>query len=172
MKRTMEKYNNEGKSDYTQNNFNILPYVNKIKYHPMTIYSFSPFPEYNYLHDIVSAASDVRGLIEIIEPTRKIKINEAEEIMKKKYDEVTNSGETGKLYLFSLPTAIGKTELLTDNMSTIALPTYDLKNEISRRITMDHLMTPDPIGFDDEYINTKLQYYFIIGLPTKAMGII
>jgi len=172
MIKTMEKYNNLGKTNYTQNNFNILPYVNKVKYHPKPIYSFSSFPEDNDLYDIVSTTRDVRGLIEIIEPTRKIKINEAEEIMKKKYKEVINSGETGKIYLFSLPTAIGKTELLTDTRATIALPTHDLKNEISKRMTVDHSMTPDPIGFDDESINTKLQYYYSIGLPTKAMGIL
>jgi hypothetical protein len=172
MIKTMEKYNNLGKTHYTQNNFNILPYVNKVKYHPKPIYSFSPFPEDNDLYDIVSTTRDIRGLIEIIEPAMKIKINEAEEIMKKKYEEVIYSGETGKIYLFSLPTAIGKTELLTDTRATIALPTHDLKNEISRRMTVDHLMTPDPIGFDDESLNTKLQYYYSIGLPTKAMGIL
>ena len=34
------------------------------------------------------------------------------------------------IYLFALPTAIGKTELLTNVTATIAVPTNRLKNEI------------------------------------------
>lgn len=172
MKKTMEKFNNEGKTQYTQNNFNILPYVNKVKYHPKPIYSFSPFPEDNDLYDIVSSTRDARGNIEILEPIQKIKLNEAEELMKKKYEEVITNGETGKIYLFSLPTAIGKTECYTETQAAIALPTHDLKNEIGARMKTDYIKTPDPIGFENESINRKLQYYYSIGLPKKAMGVL
>ena len=67
-----------------KNNFNILPYVNKVNYHPKPIYSFSPYKEDGDLYDIISTTRDIRGLIETIEPIQKIKIDEAEEIMKKK----------------------------------------------------------------------------------------
>jgi len=43
-KKGMEKFNDEGMTQYSQNNFNILPYANKVNYHPMPIHSFSPFP--------------------------------------------------------------------------------------------------------------------------------
>jgi hypothetical protein len=172
MIRTMEKFNAEGKTQYSQNNFNILPYVNKVNYPPMPIHSFSPFPEDNDLYDILSAARDIRGLIETLQPIQKIKIAEAEELLKKKFEEVVNHGETGKIYLFSLPTALGKTECFTETRATIALPTHDLKNEIGHRMKIDCLKTPDPIGFENESINRKLQYYYSIGLPKKAMGIL
>ena len=55
MIKTMEKFNDEGKTQYTQNNFNILPYVNKVNYPPMPIHSFSPFSEDNDLFDIISS---------------------------------------------------------------------------------------------------------------------
>jgi hypothetical protein len=172
MIKTMEKFNNEGKTQYTQNNFNILPYVNKVNYPPMPIHSFSSFPEDIDLYDILSATRDIRGLIETIQPIQKIKIPEAEEILKRKFEEVVNHGEQGKIYLFSLPTAIGKTECFTETRAAIALPTHDLKNEIGHRMKIEYLKTPDPIGFENESINRKLQYYYSIGLPKKAMGIL
>jgi hypothetical protein len=172
MIKTMERFNNEGKTQYTQNNFNILPYVNKVKYPPIPIYLFSPFSEDTDLYDILSATRDIRGLIEVIEPIQKIKITEAEELLKKKYEEVVKNGEIGKIYLFSLPTAIGKTECYTETSATIALPTHDLKNEIGQRMKIDYLKTPDPIAFENESINRKIQYYYLIGLPKKAMGIL
>lgn len=172
MKKTMEKFNGEGKTQYTQNNFNILPYVNKVKYPPKPIFSFSQFPEDLDLFDIISTTRDIRGLIETNEPIHKIKIAEAEKLLEMKYQEVMNTGEVGKIYLFSLPTAIGKTECLTGTNATIALPTHDLKNEIGHRMKVDYLKTPDPIGFENESINRKLQYYYSIGLPKKAMGIL
>jgi hypothetical protein len=172
MIKTMEKFNTEGKTQYTQNNFNILPYVNKVNYPPMPIHSFSPFPEDNDLYDIISATRDIRGLIETIEPVQKIKIAEAEELLKRKFEEVVSHGEQGKIYLFSLPTAIGKTECFTETRAAIALPTHDLKNEIGHRMKIDYLKTPDPVAFENESINRKIQYYYSIGLPKKAMGIL
>jgi hypothetical protein len=172
MIKTMEKFNEEGKTQYTQNNFNILPYINKVKYPPLPIHSFSPFKEDNDLHDIISTTRDIRGLIETLEPIQKIKITEAEELMIRKFEEIINHGKLGKIYLFSLPTAIGKTECFTETRATIALPTHDLKNEIGQRMKIDYLKTPDPIGFENESINQKIQYYYSIGLPKKAMGIL
>jgi hypothetical protein len=172
MTKTMEKFNNEGRTQYTQNNFNIMPYVNKVKYYPKQIYSFSPYKEDSDLYDIISTTRDVRGNIETLEPIQKIKINDAEDLLKMKYEEVINRGEIGKIYLFSLPTAIGKTECFTGTKAAIALPTHDLKNEIGRRMKTDYVKTPDPIGFDNESISLKLQYYYSIGLPKKAMGIL
>jgi hypothetical protein len=172
MMKTMEKFNAEGKTQYTQNNFNILPYVNKVNYPPIPIHSFSPFPEDNDLYDILSATRDIRGLIETIQPIERIKIVEAEEFLKRKFEEVVSHGEQGKIYLFSLPTAIGKTECFTETRATIALPTHDLKNEIGHRMKIDYLKTPDPLAFENESINRKLQYYYSIGLPKKAMGIL
>ncbi len=172
MKNTMEKFNHEGKTHYTQNNFNILPYVNKVKYNPMPIYSFSPFEEDSDLYDIVSATRDIRGLIEIIEPIKKIKITEAESLLERKYKEVIESGIPGKIYLFSLPAAIGKSERYLDTNATIALPTHALKNEIATRMARSYTKTPDPISFSNEKILNKLNHYYSIGLPKKAMGIL
>ncbi len=172
MKKTMDKYNEEGLTRYTPNNFNIMPYVNKMKYFPSLIQSFSPYPEDSELYDIISATRDIRGHVEILDPIQKIKLKEAENQLKMKYEDVIKNGETGKIYLFQVPTAIGKTESLLDTMATIALPTNDLKNEIGERMRINCTRTPDQVTFENESINGKLQYYYSIGLPKKATGIL
>lgn len=172
MKKTMERFNNEGKTQYTQNNLNILPYVNKVKYYPSLIQSFSPYPKDSELFDIISATRDIRGHVERLDPIQKIKLKEAENLLQMKYEDVIKNGETGKIYLFQVPTAIGKTESLLDTMATIALPTNNLKNEIGERMKIKHVRTPDQVTFENESINGKRQYYNSIGLPEKATGIL
>ena len=172
MKDTMNYYNENGTTQYTQNNFNIIPYISKVNYPPIPIHQFSPFEQDDDLYDLVSATKDIRGLVKVIEPIKRIELSQAEEILQENYQKVINEGEVGKIYLFSLPTAIGKTQSITSTLATIALPTNDLKNEVGDRMTIDFLKTPDPIEFENETINLKLQYYYSIGLPYKSMEIL
>lgn len=172
MRKTMEKHNSEGSTHYTQNNFNILPYVNKVKYPPLPVQSFSLYPEDRDLYDIISTTRDIRGYIETIGEIEKMKLTEAENLLKMKYDEVINNGEVGKIYLFSLPPAIGKTESIIGTRATIALPTNNLKNEIAGRMMTSFKSTPNPVTFGDPAINLKLRYYYSIGLPKKATGVL
>ena len=169
MKNTMMKYNEEGKTDYTDNNFAILPYVKWADYYPVSIHEFSPFEEDEDLYDFISASKDTRGYIERISPIEKISLENAESLLKSKYEDVINNGEVGKIYIFSLPTALGKTEALINTTATIASPTNALKNELSTRMNIDHVITPDPAKFEDEKLNKKIQYYRSIGLYDKAM---
>jgi hypothetical protein len=172
MKETMLNYNQERTTSYTQNNFNILTYVKKVDYSPQPIYKFSPFDEDDDLLDLVSATKDIRGFIEVLEPINKIDLEEAEDRLKSSYQEVIENGEIGKIYLFKLPTAIGKTQSIVGTKATIALPTNSLKNEIGERMGIKYIKTPDPAVFEDTHINKKLDYYYSIGLPKKSMRII
>jgi hypothetical protein len=172
MKETMMFYNEKGITQYTQNNFNILPYINKMNYPPSPLFSFSPYEEDSELYDIISATKDIRGFVQNIEPIDRMELSQAEEILQKNYMKVINEGEIGKIYLFSLPTAIGKTQSLTSTLATIALPTNELKNEVGERMKIDYIKTPDPIVFEDNSINQKLEYYYSIGLPHKSMEIL
>jgi len=172
MKETMEYYNEKGITQYTQNNFNILPYINKMNYPPSPLFSFSPYEEDSELYDIVSATKDIRGFVKVIEPIERIELSQAEEILQENYQRVIEEGEVGKIYLFSLPTAIGKTQSLTSTLATIALPTNDLKNEVGDRMEMEYVKTPNHLVFDNNSINLKLQYYYSIGLPHKSMEIL
>ena len=176
IKTTMEKYNKEGKTKYTQNNFNILPYVKKLQYPIIPVYKFSPYPEDIDLYDIVSTTRNIRGLIEY-KPTPRISLEEAENMLDEKFSEVVKHGETGKIYLISMPTAIGKTEKLHGTHATIALPTNSLKNEIADRFRhssttgsdFKFTTTPDTVDFESKELNLKQKYYYTIGLPAKSM---
>lgn len=173
MKQTMEFYNEEGLTEYTENNFNILPYISIVNYPATHIYKFSKYPEDEGLYDIVSATRTVRGQIKIVEHKNTISLTEAEIAFKEKFDDVISNGELGKVYLFSLPTAIGKTEILTSlENSIIASPTNDLKNEIAARMKTQHVVSPDQIIFENDSLNITMMYYYSIGLPQKAMELV
>jgi hypothetical protein len=173
MKKTMELYNEKGLTEYTDNNFNILPYVSLVNYPATPIYQFSKYPEDEGLYDIVSATRTVRGQIKIVEEKKLISLNEAEKTFKEKFNDVILNGEIGKIYLFSLPTAIGKTEILTSLENTIiASPTNDLKNEIASRMKTQHVVTPDQIIFENDSLNVSMMYYYSVGLPQKALELL
>lgn len=172
MLETMEKFNSSGTTFYTENNFNIFTYLKKVSYPAIPIYQFSTFPEDADLHDIASAVIDQRGYIEITEQTNNINLEEAVDLMKDKFQIVLKEGRNDKIYLFALPTAIGKTEMLTNVSATIAAPTNDLKNEIHRRMKIECVTAPDAINFDSPHLNNKVSYYYTIGLPKKAMSLI
>jgi hypothetical protein len=172
MNQTMEKYNKQGKTQYTDNNFNIMTYLGKVNYPPTPIHQFSPYPEDKDLFDMVSATKDVRGFIQQLEPIEKMDLKDAEELFKDEFEQVINTGEVGKIYLFYLPTAIGKTEAITSVHATIAAPTNSLKNEIGGRMKVSYHCTPDPVEFKDDSINKKLKYYYSIGLPQKSLQIL
>lgn len=173
MTETMTKFNEQGLTHYTENNFNILPYLNLINYPPQPIHTFSTYPEDDNVYDLVSEVRDQRGKIEILEKKQKIQLEEAETKLHEEFNRVLQSGNTGKIHLFKLPTAIGKTKLITSVTGcTIALPTNSLKNEVSDRMTVDCNTSPDPVIFGDDRINRMIDYYYSIGLPKKAVRII
>ncbi len=173
MKDTMKKYNESGQSSYTQNNYNSLTYAKRVNYSPQPIYKFSPYEEDDDLLDLVSATMDIRGFIEILEPINRIDLAQAEDLLKSKYKDVIENGQVGKIYLFKLPTAIGKTQsILNTTGVTIAFPTNSLKNEIGQRMGAKYNSTPDPVVLEDDRINKKMEYFYAIGLSKKAMRIL
>lgn len=177
MKKTMERYNKEGKTKYTPNNFNILPYVKKINYPMIPVYRFSSYPEDIDLYDIISATRNIRGLIEY-KPVPRMSLKEAERLLDETFCNVMEKGETGKMYLISMPTALGKTNKLFGTHATIALPTNALKNEIAERFNctihpgFNYTTTPDTVKFESQELNLKQEYYYTIGLPSKSMRLL
>lgn len=173
MKETMTKFNEQGLTHYTENNFNILPYLNIINYPPQPIHTFSTYPEDDNVYDLISEVRDQRGKIEIIEKVNRIQLEEAETKLNEEFEKVIKTGNKGKIHLFKLPTAIGKTKLVTSvSGCTIALPTNSLKNEVKDRMTVDCNTSPDPVIFADDRINRMIQYYYSIGNFKKAVRII
>ena len=172
MKETMEHYNHTGQTEYTDNNFNILPYVKKQNYPMLPIYSFSPFTEDDDLYDIITTTRDVRGYIEQVKPIEKIELEEAEKKMIDDFNWIIENGETGKVYLMVMPTAIGKTQLLTTTKATIATSTNSLKNEVGERMNIRYVTTPDVIEFESRELRNKIASFYAIGLPKKVMQLI
>ncbi len=173
MRETMEKYNKLGHTEYTPNNFSILPYLNIANYPPQPIYSFSPFLEDSNLYDLVGEVINQRGRIEILNPSTKISLLEAESRFKTKFEEVLKKENDRKIHILKVPTAIGKTELLTTvTNSTIALPTNSLKNEVVNRMKVPSQLTPDPVHFQNDHINQIIDYYYTVGLPKKAVAVL
>ena len=172
MTETMKKYNDMGLTHYTENNFNIFTYINKVNYLPQLIYKFSPYPEDADLFDLISATREVRGQIEQIEPIQRIPLGRAEATLFDRFQHIMDEGTTGKIYLLNLPTAIGKTEMITSSIATIAAPTNTLKVEIAKRMNVICQSTPDAVVFESEYLNRKLQYYYNIGLPKNATAVL
>ena len=172
MKETMKRFNVEGRTHYSENNFNIITYLKKVHYPAKPIHSFSPFEEDADLHDLYSAVAEVRGRIEVIEPIIRMPLVEAEQTFQSKFLEVLNKPNDNGIYLFKVPTAIGKTELLTNVSAILAFPTHALKCEVQERMTVPNVLSPDALNFLDDKLNSRLKYYYAAGLIQKATAMI
>lgn len=171
MKNTMLKYNEKGQTNYTADKFAIITYINNVDYYPQSIWEFSKYKEDEELYDIVTASKNVRGHVDCLESFNKVSLKEAELKFKTSFNEALQDN-SNSIFLFVLPTAIGKTEALTDINATIATPTNDLKNEIALRMKVDYVKTPDPIQFSDESLMRKIDYYYRIGKPKNVVSIL
>ena len=173
MKETMTKFNDLGITSYTENNFNIFPYLGIVSYPPQPINTFSEYNEDKHIYDFETEVLNQRGKIQILESIHRIPLMEAEEKLKNHFEEILNSDQKGKIHLLKLPTAIGKTRLLTNtNNATIALPTSRLKDEVAERMAVSYKATPNPIKFNDERINNIIEYYNSMGLQQKAVAVL
>ena len=172
MNETMIKYNQEGKTDYSENNFNIITYVKKVAYRAVPIYKFSEHDEDADLHDLYSSVIDVRGKIELIKPIVLTPLALANKKFKLRFHEALEKENDEKVYLFKVPTAIGKTELITQVNATLAFPTHSLKNEVQNRMKVKNVLSPDSILFKDEKLNIRLHYLYGTGMLQKATAMI
>ena len=173
MKETMTKFNDLGLTSYTENNFNIFSYLSIVSYPPQPINTFSEYDEDKHIYDFETEVLNQRGKIQILEAIHRIPLVEAEEKLKNQFEKVLKSDQKGKIHLIKLPTAIGKTRLVTTtNKTTIALPTSKLKEEVAERMTVSYQITPNPIKFNDERINNIIGYYYSMGLQQKAVAVL
>lgn len=172
MKQVMEKFNNEGVTHYTDNNFAIFSVIKKYNYPPQPLSYFSPYPEDHIYFNLLEAGSNPRGKVEVINQPSFVSLIYAENKMKVALEEAINSNDTC-IYVFKLPTGIGKSELLTTiNKVVIATPTNDLKNELGARMKVNYSLTPDPIFFETDSLNKKIASLRKVGLPAHASAII
>ena len=95
-----------------------------------------------------------------------------EKTFKQRFQEALEKENDEKVYLFKVPTAIGKTELITQVNATLAFPTHSLKNEVQIRMKVKNVLSPDSILFKDEKLNIRLHYLYGAGMLQKATAMI
>jgi hypothetical protein len=164
---------------YSANNFSVLK-VAKCEYEPMMLKNFSPFEEDHKYHNILDMRGFPWGRVDILEKQDLIQLEEAEKIMREKFNEVLEQIRIGdifnlepNIYIFKLSTGIGKTKLLENiDNGLLAFPNNYLKNEVSDRMNVDHSVTPSYPLFTDDELNNKISTLHSCGLYTKAGNLI
>ena len=168
MKDTMIRYNEDGITDYTQHNLNILPYVRLMGYKPQWLKKYSPYPEDHEYSNLISAVREPRGVIEIVEPKHKIERSDAEKVMRETVKRVFEE-KNNKITIIKSSTGIGKTELLTFlTGSTLAFPTHDLIDEVKSRMKVNYTTTPPLPTFFEKSLNESIGYMYKTGLNTEV----
>jgi hypothetical protein len=83
-----------------------------------------------------------------------------------------NSSNDKNIHLIICPVGVGKTEVIKETNALIAVPTHNLKVELSKRMNQQHAMTPADIKFESYDLNKRIQIYWALGLHSKASRII
>jgi hypothetical protein len=164
MREHMEKFNSLGLTKYKSEDFAILRESKFNEYYPQRLERFSPYVEDHIYTDIIDAAKNPRGEVQIIEPVVKIKLPEAEALLDREFQSIIQSNSKD-IFILKTQTAIGKSTKLTNQKNTtLAFPTHDLKEEISTKMRIDHHLVPDLPIFNDRRINDTITAYYSIGL--------
>ena len=172
LKNTMNHFNELGKTAYKTEDFAIIPVVKHYDYLPERLERYSPYPEDHKYTDVIDAVKKPRGEVQIITPTTKIKLSEAEAILNAEFDKAIQSNDN-KIYIFSTQTAIGKTTKLTKlNNTTLAFPTHDLKDEIGCKMEVEHLVVPELPIFRNKLANEQIKAFYNIGLNDEVYMLI
>ena len=172
LKETMIKNNNLGYTNYKPEDFAIIPVVKYFKQPPESFEYFSPYKEDYKYTDVFEAVKRPRGEVKIIKPVIKIELSEAEAILNEEFDKAIQSKDNN-IYIFSTQTAIGKTKKLTNLKKTIlAFPTHKLKNEVSDKMKVEHLLVPDRPIFRNNLANEQIQKFYNIGLNDNVNSLI
>jgi hypothetical protein len=172
MKDTMVRYNENGTTDYTQHNLNILPYVRLMGYKPQWLVKYSPYPEDHEYSNLISAVREPRGIIEIIEPKQKLERSDAEKIMRETAEKVFKE-QNNRIIIIKSSTGLGKTELLTEfTGGTLAFPTHELIDELKSRIKVNYTSTPQLPTFFEKSLNERIGYMYKAGLNKEVYKLI
>jgi hypothetical protein len=172
MKETMEKHNREGKTKYSQHNYNVLIYVRCLDLIPQQLKSYSPYPEDGRYIDLSCAAITTKGYINNTKSTIKVSLTEAEDMFKTEMERVVKT-ESNKIYLFRVPTGLGKTTLISRLKKVkIAFPTHKLKEEVFEKTGKECgvIISPELPKFSGN-INVEIQKYYQMGLYDKVLEI-
>jgi hypothetical protein len=170
MKESMQAANTAGTAQYSENNFGIIPYVNKVQYTPQRLENFSPYTDDHQHLNIISSVRTIKGEVVATETIEVSSLSTAEAKFKEEFDKALKA-ESG-IFLFKVPTGLGKTaalETVTD--ATLAFPTHNLKNEVSTRMKVEHKATPELPAFTEQ-LSKRLEFLNRVGLTKKANSLL
>lgn len=144
----------------------IMVYCRNRNYHPMRLENFSPYEEdweYTTLHHAAKQKEVIR-----LEPYVSISMAEGRKKLSNILMEEVIPSNDANVHVIKFPTAAGKTQLCTtlENV-VIGLPNHALKLEVSDRMQIEHLITPDLDSFPPD-VKSRLTYYYSIGAHEEA----
>jgi len=107
----------------------------------MLLKNFSPYEE-DWEYTTLLQAAKQKEVIRL-ETYESIPVVEARRKLKNIFNEVISSNSTS-INILKVPTAVGKTEILTPlERAVIGFPNHALKLEVSNRMQVEHLITPE-----------------------------
>lgn len=172
-KKFFEGINSRVEYGYKVNDFKY--YVNYFKhqnYLPERCESFCPFHEECQHHkNIITTVKTFKNEVTVIKRIDTISLQEVEMKFKEAMDRALSS-EDKDIYVIKVSTGFGKTEfILSIENAIIAVPTNELKEEISVRMTkqnIEHLTTPKMPEIQNVQIKEKIESLYQIGAYSSA----
>lgn len=159
----MQKHNDSGKTNYHSRKFAIIAYLRNRIYYPMSLENFSPYPEDWQYHNLINGVRVPIGKIDRIKQQECITLEEGTKIFNREVERVMNARDN-KIYIFKVPTGFGKTTFLTNQKNqVIAFPTHALKDEVSKKMNVAHIVSPELPEFSSQEINRKIKAYYNMG---------
>jgi hypothetical protein len=174
MRAYMDMHNASGATNYTDNNFAIIPYVKYRNYNPKALEYFSPYVEDHQYTNIISATVNVRGVVEVLDRKQRLTLIEAEQALRNAYMSALNSMSVGEVLLIKAATGSGKTKLLETintviNGAVIACPTHKLKDELKNRLNFATLSTPEIPKNVSVAVRKNIENLFTLGRKVDAL---
>lgn len=183
MKDVMETHNESGKTQYTANNFAILPYVAKKKYPPKRLVDYSRFEEDASYKNVITAVVNCRGYVRTLSTDKKMTIEQAEYQAHKFIEDYFAHSEIGRVDLLIGAAGLGKTDMLLQQVKekflkdgdfniTIALKTHNLIEEFENRLNslgIPCVKTPELPSKLSKNLKKILDLKFANGMRTDAL---
>ncbi|WP_346354985.1 hypothetical protein [Azotosporobacter soli] len=134
--------------------------IKKLGYLPSNCNNFCPFKDdCEHSKNVIETVKLIRGRVNIVEPLKAMSLEEAEQKLKEAFEKALAS-QDNKVFVIKAPTGIGKTELyLTLENTTIALPRHDLKDEVAKRMKVEHKVIPKLSESNENFIEELGKLY-------------
>lgn len=140
-------------------------------YFPMRLDNFSPYEEDWKYRNLLNAERDFCRGVQQLESINKATLQNAEHMLQHKLNEALDD-LSDRVWLFKLPTGIGKTYRVKDlDHTVLAFPNHSLKDEVlheKRGNPHTAIATPEVPIFESEELNSYVSNLYELGLSKQA----